>query len=84
MPKESVDARLSRKRMDPAASTINAQRSEVVFQHGVHGMGMARVERTRQLPDIVPQDNRNEPEDTRTINPRSYVLLARVNSMLSA
>ena len=44
-------------------STINAQRSEVVFQHGVHGMGMARVERTRQLPDIVPQDNRNEPED---------------------
>ena len=42
---------------------INAQRSEVVFQHGVHGMGMARVERTRQLPDIVPQDNRNEPED---------------------
>ena len=63
MPKESVDARLSRKRMDPAASTINAQRSEVVFQHGVHGMGMARVERTRQLPDIVPQDNRNEPED---------------------
>ncbi len=31
MPKESVDARLSRKRMDPAAGTINASAQKSFF-----------------------------------------------------
>ena len=42
-------------------SMPSAQKS--FFNMVSHGMGMARVEGTRQLPDIVPQDNRNEPED---------------------